>query len=310
MKRQAWQSLEPGDIVDIVAPASSSSAKDLNNALRFVHKMGFVPRVPKDIFGKDLLCANTDSQRFKHLKNAIYAKDSKVIWSLRGGYGSLRLMPALYKLKKPKHTKLFIGYSDTTALHNFFNQQWNSPSLHGTMLEELGRGDAGQRELRDFVQVLFQLTDKLNFDNLQAMNSHARKIHTIRAPVVGGNLAILASTLGTPWNFSAKGKILALEDIGERGYRVDRMLVQLEQAGVFKGVRSVIFGDFVGGEENKAEDCKYLWRDVQKRFATEAKFPVLKGLPFGHGAFQRPMPFNTSAKLHLGRKCYLQVAIK
>lgn len=307
--KHKWQPLQPGDVIDIVAPASSSTAKDFHNALRFVHKMGFLPRAPKEIFGKDLLCANTDSERFKHLKKALYAKDSKVIWSLRGGYGSLRLLPALAKLKKPQQPKLFIGYSDTTALHNFFNVNWNWPSLHATMLEELGRGQAGRLEIQDFIQILFQLSSKLTYENLLPMNAFARRKQSLRAPIVGGNLAILAATLGTPWCFSAKGKILVLEDIGERGYRVDRMLVHLQQAGALKGVRAVIFGDFVGGEENRDEDCVYLWKDVQKRFAQQASFPVLKGLPFGHGAFQRPMPFNTSAQLFLGREPSLQVSI-
>ena len=309
-KKKLWQALEPGDIVDIVAPASSSTGKDFQNALRFVHKMGLVPRAPKNIFGKDLLCANTDHWRYQHLKKALYARDSKVIWSLRGGYGSLRLLPALAKLKAPLQQKLFIGYSDTTGIHHFLNSIWNWPTLHATMLEELGRGEAGRREINDFIQILFNLTDSLVYEELEPMNSAARRPIKINAPIVGGNLAILTSTLGTPWPFSAKGKILVLEDIGERGYRVDRMLVQMQQAGALKGIRALIFGDFVGGEENKEEDCKYLWQDVQKLFAKQSSFPVLKGLPFGHGAFQRPLPFNTRAELVLGRKHQLKVNIK
>ena len=309
-KRGLWKNIEPGDIIDIVAPASSSSARDFHNAIRFVHKLGLVPRAPRDIFGKDILCANTDSMRFKHLKKALYAKDSKVIWALRGGYGSLRLLPNLSKLKAPQNSKLFIGYSDTTAIHHFLNTKWNWPSLHGTMLEELGRGEGGRREIKDLLHALYGLSAEISYQNLKPMNSAARKPTTIRAKIAGGNLAILAATLGTPWAFSAKGKILIIEDIGERGYRVDRMLVQLQQAGAFKGVRAVIFGDFVGGEENREEDCIYLWQDVQKRFALEAKFPVFKGLPFGHGAFQRPVPFNTGAELKMGRKGSLRAKIK
>ncbi|MCB0357771.1 MAG: LD-carboxypeptidase, partial [Bdellovibrionales bacterium] len=166
-KKKLWQALEPGDIVDIVAPASSSTGKDFQNALRFVHKMGLVPRAPKNIFGKDLLCANTDHWRYQHLKKALYARDSKVIWSLRGGYGSLRLLPALAKLKAPLQQKLFIGYSDTTGIHHFLNSIWNWPTLHATMLEELGRGEAGRREINDFIQILFNLTDSLVYEELE-----------------------------------------------------------------------------------------------------------------------------------------------
>jgi len=305
-----WDFLELGDLVEVVAPASSSEPRDFNNALRFVHKFGLVPRAPKNIFGKDILCANTDEMRFRHLKKALTAKDSRVLWSLRCGYGSLRLMPYLIKLKKPSQPKLFIGYSDTTGLHNFFNNYWDWPTVHGSMLEELGRGEGGKRELLDFYSLIFGLEEEMQYDTLVPMNAKARKKSVIRSKVVGGNLAIISATMGTPWAFTARGKILVLEDIGERGYRVDRMLVQLQQAGVFKGVRALIFGDFVGGEENREEDCLYLWRDVQKKFAKEAHFPVLKGLPFGHGVFQRPIPFNTASQLHLGSSPWLRVKVK
>jgi muramoyltetrapeptide carboxypeptidase len=304
---KVWYSLQPGDIVEVVAPSSLSSQKDFQNAIKFVEELGLIPRAPKNIFGKDLLCANTDEMRFQHLKQALLAKDSKIVWSLRGGYGSLRILPQLHQLKKPPSKKLFIGYSDTTGLHNFFNTKWKWPSLHATMLEELGRGEAGRREIQDLTRTLYGLDDELVFKNLKPMNKSARMNKNIHSQVVGGNLAIIAATLGTPWSFKAKDKILVLEDIGERGYRVDRMLVHMEQAGVFEGVKAVIFGDFVGGEENKGEDCVYLWKDVQVRFAKESKFPVLKGIPFGHGAFQRPMPFQTPCVLQTGSSPTLSV---
>ncbi len=303
-----WYSLQPGDTIDIVAPSSASSTKDLNNALKFVEKLGLIPRAPRDLLGRDLLCANTDEKRFLHLKKAFLSPDSKIVWSLRGGYGALRLLPALNRLRKPAQKKLFIGYSDTTAIHHFLNTKWNWPSLHATMLEELGRGEAGRREVKDLTTTLYGLDTKFIYKNLKPMNTLAARASFLKSRVVGGNLAILTSTLGTPWGFQARGKILVLEDIGERGYRVDRMLVHLAQAGAFDGVQALIFGDFVGGEENRGDDCVYLWQDVQKRFAKEAKFPVFKGLPFGHGAFQRPMPFNTRAELKTGRTGTLTVS--
>ena len=300
----SWQALEPGDVVDIVAPASDSTRKDFKKAIKFVEKFGLIPRFPKDLFGEDVICSNTDKKRFEHLKKALKAKDSKVIWCLRGGYGSGRLLGSLDKLKKPKQAKLLVGYSDITSLHNFLNNKWNWPTLHASMLEEFGAGFGGRREINDMKRVLFGVSDSMEFRSLTPMNSRARQVKTLRSSVVGGNLCILTSTLGTPWHFNPKGKILAIEEIGERGYQVDRMLNHLHQAGYFKGLRALIFGDFVGGEE---KDSSYLWKQVRNRFAKEADFPVLKGLPFGHGSFQRPMPFNTKAELKLGPECHLRV---
>lgn len=299
-RKSLWTALDPGDVVDIVAPASSSTDRDLRGALRFVEDFGLTPRLPHRIFGPDVVCSNSDINRWKHLKKALQAKDSKAIWCLRGGYGSLRLLRFLSQMKPPCQTKLFIGYSDLTTLHGFFNQFWGWPTVHGSMLEELGRGEGGQRELHDFRQLLFGHRSQMEYGPLTPMNAAARKKGVIRSSLVGGNLTVLQSCLGTPWQFSTKGKILVVEDIGERGYRIDRILVHMEQAGFLKGTRAIIFGDFVGGGE--PDDSAYLWKEVQARFAKESKIPVLKGLPFGHVIFQRPTPFFTRTELKLGRQ--------
>ena len=289
--------MEPGDIVDIVAPASSCTKNGLQKAIQFVKQLGLEPRVPHDIFGNNPLCSHSDEYRFHHLKKAIQSKDSKAIWSLRGGWGSARLLPKLTRLKAPKQSKIFIGYSDITALHMFFNCSWNWPTIHGSMLEELGRGGRSRHELLDFRNLIFGEVDSLEYKGLIPLNDSAQKKKNIRGTVVGGNLTIVQSSLGTPWQVLPKGKILVLEDVSERGYQVDRMLVHLDQAHFFKGVRALIFGTFTGGEERNSLP---LWKDVQKDFAKNSSIPVLKGLPMGHGKKQRPLPFFTPAQLKLG----------
>jgi len=300
-----WSPLVPGDIVDIVAPSSASDKRGLKQAVDFIKSIGLVPRFQRGIFGADLLCANSDEKRFLHLKTAINAKDSKVIWCLRGGYGSARLLPMLDKLKSPKFTKLLIGYSDITHLHMFFNYKWKWPSLHASMLEELGGGQSTKKELNDLRSILFGKKEKVVFKNLKPLNKQARAKKTIHSKITGGNLTILMASFGTPYQAHAKSQILMLEDIGERGYRVDRMLVQLKQADYFKGIRALIFGDFVGGEE---KDSVALWKDVQKRFANSVNFPVLKNMPSGHSLKQRPVPLMTKTRLNLGLKPSIEIS--
>lgn len=304
-KKKKWKPLREGDIVDIIAPASESTAKLLLKAQRFVERFGLTPRIPPRIFGDDPVCSNKDSKRWGHLKKALLAKDSKAIWCLRGGYGSQRLLPQLKKLKPPHEPKVLIGYSDITSLHLYLNYFWNWPSLHGSMLEELGRGLVSKKELSDFQNILYGTKKKLDFLSLQPFNKKAQTAKTIRAPLIGGNLTLLCSQVGTPWQVNFKGFILAIEEVGERGYSVDRMLFQMEKAGCFKGVRAVIFGEFVGGKET---NNAYLWKDIQKRFAKDMTFPVLVNLPFGHGLRQRPLPLNTTAYLQLGKKPFLQIS--
>ena len=250
------------------------------------------------------MCANSDDKRFLQFKKAVQAKDSKAIWCLRGGYGAARLLPKLSRLKQPKNVKLLIGYSDITHFHMYFNYEWSWPSLHASMLEEISEGNVSKKELVDLKNILFAKKNKVIYRNLKALNASARRSSTLNSYLTGGNLTILMASLGTPYQTSARGKILVLEDIGERGYRIDRMLVQLEQAGYFKGIRGVIFGDFVGGEE---KDSATLGKQVQERFAKSVNFPVLKNLPLGHSHKQRPVPLMTKTKLHLGRNAFIEI---
>ena len=126
-----------GDVIDIIAPASFCHEKKFKRGLKVLEKWGLHPRLPKDLFGKDFLCSNTKEKRFEHFKKAVESRKSQGIWCVRGGYGSLQLVSFLEKMKKPRHKKIFIGYSDMTVLHLLLNQKWNWASLHGPVIEDL-----------------------------------------------------------------------------------------------------------------------------------------------------------------------------
>lgn len=301
--------LEPvrqGDIVDIIAPASQCTKAELRSAIKELKKLGLVPRVPKNIFAKSLLFSNSDEVRLSHLKKALYARDSKMIWCARGGYGSLRLMSELAKWKKPSQPKIFLGYSDITTLHAFLNQKWKWPTYHGPLLDRLGRGAMSPKERRELLSLIFGLAGELEFRNLQPMNKAARAKKKIKGTILGGNFTTLQSSLGTPSSFDPGKCILFLEDTGERPHRVDRMLSQAKQAGWFDDVQAVVFGYF---QLFNAKDKRGLWTDVMTRFAAESRVPVFKGLKVGHDAkVQYTLPFNTRAVLEGGSKASLIVA--
>ncbi|MGE4132960.1 MAG: LD-carboxypeptidase [Bdellovibrionales bacterium] len=297
--------VKKGDIVDVVAPASACSRAELQAGIRFLKSLGLRPRVPHDIFGKAPVVANTDAIRLKHLKRAIYAKDSSIIWCIRGGYGALRLMPEIRQWKKPKRGKIFLGYSDMTSLHAHFNLKWNWPTLHGTLLCRAGSGRMSAAERRTLLNLIFGKMDSVTYNGLTPLNSAARKKHTVRGPVWGGNMVVLQSSLGTAGAFDPKGCILFFEETGEWPYRMDRMLVQFEQAGWLKKAKAVVFGDCL---LNDAKARRVLWGDVIHRFAQRQKIPVFKGVPAGHDVKrQMPLPFNTSAKLVGGKRGHLEI---
>lgn len=297
--------LRPGDIVEVVAPGFRCSDASLSAGLEFVRSLGLEPRAPRGIFGDDLLCAHSDARRFEHLKRAIEAPDSACVWCIRAGYGAIRLVEPLRKLRPPAQRKLFVGYSDATTLHFFLNHHWRWPSLHGPLLDRLGSGTVPREELDELRAVLLGGMKRVTFAELRPLNGAARRRQTIRSRVFGGNLTVLQTILGTPLQRSPR-QILFLEDVGERGYRVDRMLQHLAQAGALRRVQAVIFGSFVGGSE---ADGTSLVPQVLERFARELSVPVLSGLPAGHGERQRPVFFNTAAELRCGASPALSIDV-
>ena len=295
--------LARGDIVDVVAPGFRCTRQQLEAGIAFLQRQGLIPRVPPDLFGDDLLCANTDARRFAQLRKALYARDSRAVWCVRGGYGAIRIIQRLQALRPPSRPKLLIGYSDATTLHQLVNLFWGWSSLHGPLLDRLGSADIPEQERLELHEVLFGSAPRTTFANLVPLNAPARRRQRIDAKLTGGNLTVLQSTLGTPLQRRPSG-MLFLEDIGERGYRIDRMLEQLRQAGVLRNIKAIVLGTFLGGAEL---DGTNLGPAVLERFAHSLPIPVLSGIHAGHGACQRPLFLHTRAELHLGPAAQLIV---
>ncbi|MBX9768308.1 MAG: LD-carboxypeptidase, partial [Bdellovibrionales bacterium] len=204
--------------------------------------------------------------------------------------GTARILEALKKIKRPKYTKLVLGLSDITALHVFLNQDWGWPTLHAPVLARFGAGRAGKKEVREVLEVISGYRSEI-VHPLRPLNMKARRFKSkVSSPVRGGNLIVLQSLIGTDVHPKTKGCLLFLEEVGERGYRVDRALNHLWRAGVFEGVRGVILGDFVGGDEPSGKNFVTL---ALKEFAAAADFPVWGGIRSGHGPLQRPVAFET-----------------
>lgn len=290
-----WKFFNEGDIIDVVAPGYPSQEHEIDGAREFLLKWGLQPRIPKGLIKPHFLHAHEDEARFSFLKAAIESKDSRVIWCLRGGYGSNRLVPMLAKMKKPKEAKLLIGISDITSLHTFLIQEWGWATLHGPLLDHMGRGLAPAKLEKELKQVLFGAQSEVDFKKLKPLNEAARKVSSLRSRVVGGNLTVLQSSLGTPWQIETQNRLLFVEDIGERGYRIDRMFEQFRQAGLFKKCHGLILGDFLGGVEPGAQKNNFSL--VFKRWASDLEIPIFLGLEAGHGVMQRPLPLNTPCVL-------------
>lgn len=299
MKKNTWQILKKNDIVDIVAPASNSPEHRFTDGVEWVESIGLRPRIQEGMINTDLFFAAPLEVQLKQLKEALYS-DSKAIWCLRGGYGSMRLVPHLLKLKPPKRPKLFIGFSDITSLHLFFSQNWKWPVIHGRTISQM-RKDLSKTPDRKLLQdIIFGRKDSHTFKKLIPMNDLALKNSEVSGSITGGNLRIIQSSLGTEWEIKAKNKILFMEDVAERGYSIDRMLEQMLQAKIIdRGLKAVVFGDFTEGKEKDGTDLSL---KAMERFAARVPYPVLRGLPAGHHhETNYPVPFNTECLLRLGK---------
>ncbi len=300
-----WKFLKKGDIIDIIAPASTPRRQVLMDGVKKLKALGFKPRFHKGIISKDNpFHSNSDAYRLKHLYKALSAKDSKAVWCVRGGYGCNRLLPHLQKLKKPKQSKILIGYSDISSLHVFLGQKWKWPTFHGPQFDRIGGGRMTAAQEKETFGTIQGLVQKVVFKNLKPLNTSARKRKVIRGSVTGGNIMVLQSTLGTEWQLDTRNKILFLEEIDERGYRIDRMFEHFKQSGALKGCKAIVFGDILGGDEDSGKNfCFY----AVDRFAKSLNIPVFAGIKTGHGLNQRVVPFHTKSVLTTGANAQLVV---
>ncbi len=294
--------------VHIIAPAfplvGDLQIQDYQKGLAVLQKWGYEPIVPKDLFGDDLLCANTDKVRFQHLKKALLSPTSDLIWCVRGGYGSMRLLPLLAEMEKPAKEKWIVGISDVSSLHSFMNNIWGWKSLHFPLIDRLGSGTLSESNEKEIFDYLSGSLDSIEYP-LVAMNKVAKKTGTMSAALVGGNLTVLTGSLGTPFLPYPKKKkyFLFLEDLGERGYRVDRMLQQWQQSGALHQCQGILLGDFLGGHEpvTSQHPEASLAMAVLQRFADQISIPVFSGIPAGHGKTQRPVIFGDKILITAGK---------
>jgi len=233
----------------------------------------------------------TDAGRLAQLQAAVADPDVQIVMALRGGYGVTRLLPQVDFEAIAASGKLLVGFSDITALHMGLFERTGALSYAGPMVA----GDFGAREPVQFTLDSF-------------WNCLAGPTHTITecAPdnprvaeegrVWGGNLAMVVSLLGTPYFPRIEGGILFLEDIAEHPYRVERLLLQLHQAGVLARQRAVILGDF-SGYTLGANDNGYDFDAMVAHLRQTLPVPLLTGLTFGHGPKRVTIPFGAQGRL-------------
>lgn len=299
LKKNPLFLLKEGDLVDIIAPGSAAPEAALLAGVEVLKSWGLRVRYAADFLKPNMYLAHDDKYRFKSFQRALLSSESQAVWCLRGGYGAIRILPQIEEMKIPKKQKLLIGFSDVTSIHAVINQKWKWPSLHASLIDRLGQANFSQENKNELQASLMNLEYSAQFKGLIPLNKAALKKKKILSQVVGGNLMVATSTLGTPSQLKSRKKILFFEEISERAYRIDRCLQQLKQARIFDEAHAVIFGDFYQCLER---DHKDYVTDTLIEFFAQIKVPAFKGLQVGHADVQRPLYFNSPTVLTCGEQ--------
>jgi muramoyltetrapeptide carboxypeptidase len=293
--------LKPGATVGLIAPSSPVSAEAYEKALQNMKDLGFKVKVGQHARADKGFLAGTDAERLHDIHWAFSDKEIDAVWCFRGGYGLSRLLPAVnYSLIK-KNPKIFIGYSDITALLVAIFQNTGLVTFHGPVATS---------DFTDYVKTHVldalmnpEIPHKIEHapDNL-ANSSPLFKPEIItpgrcRGPLTGGNLSLLSAMAGTPAGLkNLKGKILFLEDIEERPYRVDRMLTQMRQSCDLRSLAGIALGVFEGCNPPAGRPTQTV-QEVLRDLLGDLGIPVIYGLSFGHIRDQFTLPLGVEAEL-------------
>jgi muramoyltetrapeptide carboxypeptidase len=271
------RAVRPGDRVAIVAPASPFPVDAFEAGARELRRLGFEPVFEPGIFDRRGYVAGDAAARARALMAAFADPAIAAIIAARGGYGSVELLPFLSADAIRLSPKLFVGYSDITAILAFLTTRCGITALHGPCVAAgLHAGRSGYDEPA-FVRAL---TSVEPLGVLRAPGLETLVAGEASGPLYGGNLTQLAASMGTAYAFDPPvGCVLLLEEVGERPYRIDRLLTQLRFAGVLGRAAAVVFGEFPGCDE---PDGSARARDVAVDAVRGCRGPVAWGLPTGH----------------------------
>lgn len=279
--------LRRGDVIGVVAPAAAVDESSLSAGVRVLETAGFPVRLGAAATKKSGYLAGTDRERAADVHDMFRTPEVKAIIAARGGYGSGRLLPLIDPGVFRQHPKIFVGHSDLSFVLNDLVRRAELVTFHGPMVAGL------QTRPQAAASLLAMLSG--DRDGWQQTAPAVVQPGTAEGPLVGGCLSVVVATLGTPYAIETRGRLLFLEEVNEKPFRVDRMLTQLRQAGLLDGVAGVIFGEMSGCVA--AHNERVSVQDVIAEAFAGAPYPVVFGLPSGHGLGTFTLPLGLRARL-------------
>lgn len=302
------RALRAGATVALISPASpGNDADSVTVGEEVVASLGMKPRLMPHAADRTMYLAGEDAARAADLNAAFADKSIDAVWCLRGGYGTPRLLPHLDYETIRRNPKPFIGFSDITGTLNAIHRLTGLVTFHGPNAS----GSLNDYTLAEFKKVLFQASPGGSIaapPPFEAKEGRVNKENRLRrlapgkarGPLVGGNISVFSTLIGTPFEPDLKGRILFLEEVGEEPYRIDRWLTQFVLTGKLSGCAGIVLGKFsdCGPREfQPGFHGTWTWQEVCADRLGKLGIPVLAGLLFGHVAENATLPLGIEAEL-------------
>ena len=286
-------SLQKGDTIAIVATARKNIDDNLKPAIDLLHSWGLEVVIGKTIGLDDNQLAGTDAQRAEDFQQQLDNPNVKAIWCVRGGYGTVRIIDLLDFTQFKQNPKWIVGFSDVTIIHSYLSKL-NIASIHGAMPVTVSK--ATPETIESLRKALFG--EGLKYE---IPADAANRLGNAKGEIVGGNLSILYSLMGSNAQIDCKGKILFIEDIDEYLYHIDRMMMSLKRCGCFDNLNGLIVGGMTKMRDNDipwGKNANQIIQDVTKGYS----FPILYNFPSGHFHDNRALIFGKHASLEVNKE--------
>lgn len=305
--------LRKGDLIGIISPASSVEDKtQLEKGIKYIEGQGYCVELGKNLGKERGYLAGTDEERVEDIHQMFGDKNISAIFCLRGGYGAFRLLDRIdYQLIR-KNPKIFVGFSEITSLQMAFLKKANLVTFAGPMIASHLSNEINSFTEENFWRLLTSkrkpgkivLSEKKNNSKVKNTNTSGR--------IIGGNLAVLTSMIGSGFLPAFKNNILLLEEIKEPPYKIDRMLNQLRLHNVFNKVNGIILGNFIDCEEPDKKKSSLSLEEVLEDYFAELKIPVIHSFPHGHSKNIITLSFGINVNLNIkkGKIEFLENAVR
>jgi muramoyltetrapeptide carboxypeptidase len=284
------QSLQPGDCIGIVCPAGTIPLEKVQKCIETLTQWGYQVKLGNTVGQKHFTFAGTDEERTADLQNMLNDPSVKAILCGRGGYGLSRIIDRLDFSIFKSQPKWVIGFSDITILHAAL-QKNDAMSIHGPMAAAFNKGPEGEPYIQSIRNLLEGKATQY------CANPHPyNQMGKVTAPIIGGNLCLIAHMIGSKISMDTQGKILFLEDIGEYHYNLDRMVIQIKNAGLFENLAGLVIGGFSEMKDESTDFGAGAFEIIHSHVQGGA-YPICYDFPISHGLANYPI--KVGAAYHL-----------